>query len=128
MEAGQGDEENGDDKESGQVLEMRDMMVNLSSMTSISAVRVLRCHFLINYFVVFWPFQKAMDLELEAKTKSREFDSIRGDDNVEIGSKESKEVAENAHVLNNLLKSLDASAGDAGPVRNILKEMGMETP
>lgn len=97
MEAGQGDEENGDDKESGQVLEMRDMM-------------------------------KAMDLELEAKTKSREFDSIRGNDNVEIGSKESKEVAENAHVLNNLLKSLDASAGDAGPVRNILKEMGIETP
>lgn len=69
-----------------------------------------------------------MDLELEAKTKSREFDSIRGDDSMEIGSKESKEVAENSHVLNNLLKSLDASAGDAGPVRNILKEMGMETP
>ncbi len=29
-----------------------------------------------------------------------------------------------AHVLNNLLESLDASGGGSGPVINILKEMG----
>jgi hypothetical protein len=38
------------------------------------------------------------------------------------------EVAEGAHVLSNLLQSIDAGGGGPGPVRNILEEMGIEAP
>lgn len=59
-----------------------------------------------------------MDTELEEKTKSRSLDAPDGVGQI------TKEVSEDAHVLNNLLQSLDASAGEAGPVTNMLKEMG----
>lgn len=69
-----------------------------------------------------------MDRELEGKSKSREWDTILGDGDVLGQSGENKEVAENAHILGNLLKSLEASAGEAGPVPNMLKEMGSSLP
>ena len=70
-----------------------------------------------------------MDIELQAKCASREFDGI-----LESGIESeishipgaSRNVAEDVHVLSNLLQSLEASAGEAGPVQNMLK--GMETP
>ena len=37
-------------------------------------------------------------------------------------------VAQDVHVLSNLLKSLDASAGGPGPIRNMLSEMGIRAP
>eukprot|EP00977_Amphora_coffeiformis_P000130 scaffold31_cov171-Amphora_coffeaeformis.AAC.5 len=36
-------------------------------------------------------------------------------------------VAQDAHILSNLVKSVDASAGGPGPVRNILEGMGQKT-
>lgn len=69
----------------------------------------------------------AMDMELEAKTRSRDMDTMGDSDGLD-GSGTSGEVAENAHVLNNLLQSLEASAGEAGPVPNMLKGMGSEPP
>lgn len=66
-------------------------------------------------------------MELEAKTRSRDMDGIgasaEGLDEPPSGN---REVAESAHVLNNLLQSLEASAGEAGPVPNMLKGMGSE--
>lgn len=71
-----------------------------------------------------------MDRELEEKSKSRDLDTIEdgeeGDDNDNVYLQgDNREVAENAHVLRNLVKSLEASAGEAGPVPNMLK--GMDT-
>lgn len=41
---------------------------------------------------------------------------------------EDGQVTENVQILENLLKSMDMSAAFSGPVRNILHEMGIETP
>jgi hypothetical protein len=63
-----------------------------------------------------------MDNELEGRTESRR---IPGTHNAH--NEESKvvngSVDEDAHILNNLIQSLDASGGESGPVVNILKEM-----
>lgn len=59
-----------------------------------------------------------MDAELKGKLESRAPDDSNFGD---IGDNE--EVAENAHVLDNLLQSLEASEGKSGPVSNMLKEM-----
>ena len=59
-----------------------------------------------------------MDDELKGKTKERNFDTVDG---VPDGTANFEEVAESAHVLNNLLQSLEASAGTSGPVPNMLK-------
>jgi hypothetical protein len=60
----------------------------------------------------------AMDEELRHKPgTSRNYNE--GDDHIPNDA-----VAEEAHVLSNLLESLDASGGASGPVRNILQEMG----
>jgi hypothetical protein len=67
--------------------------------------------------------QHLMDNELQEKTVSRRlnvsFHDCEGDtqDGVE------REVAEDILVLENLLESLDASAGGNGPVATMLKEM-----
>jgi hypothetical protein len=65
-----------------------------------------------------------MDVELQETTRSRDMDGIAGAEQGLDGSAVSSEVAESAHVLNNLLQSLEASAGEAGPVPNMLKGMG----
>jgi hypothetical protein len=64
-----------------------------------------------------------MDDELKGKTKSRNFDTM---DEQEGNDNNNEEMAENVHVLNNLLQSLEASGGTSGPVPNMLKEMGTE--
>ena len=69
-----------------------------------------------------------MDMELQEKCTSRAFDGILESDIESEASHipgASGDVAENVHVLSNLLQSLEASAGEAGPVPNMLK--GMET-
>ena len=67
-----------------------------------------------------------MDAELKEKTSSRKLDggeSMLGENNTG-GDGDDDDVAEGAHVLSNLLQSLEASSGDPGPVRNMLQEMG----
>jgi hypothetical protein len=64
-----------------------------------------------------------MDVELQQKAQSRELDPVEG---VQIGvNSKNRQISEDVHVLSNLLQSLEASAGDAGPVPNMLK--GMDT-
>ena len=67
-----------------------------------------------------------MDAELELASKSREYDGAAeaGDTTSIPKSQQHRQIAENAHVLDNLLQSLEASAGDTGPVPNMLKGMG----
>jgi hypothetical protein len=67
--------------------------------------------------------QDAMDDELKGKTKSRNLDTL---DEQEGNDNDNEEIAENVHVLNNLLQSLEAGEGTSGPVANMLKEMGTE--
>lgn len=66
---------------------------------------------------------KAMDQELKNAATSRTMDR----DNLPEGVTDEK-VVEDAHVLSNLLQSLDSGAGGSGPVQNIMKEMGLEPP
>lgn len=73
-------------------------------------------------------WQSAMDVELEARTESRRLNSNMGatDDETDSegeGGEISGALAEDAHVLNSLLQSLEASAGDSGPVLNMIREM-----
>jgi hypothetical protein len=63
-----------------------------------------------------------MDTELKGKTSARTLDTGEGVEHNDHGGNE--EVAEGAHVLTNLLESLEASAGTPGPVPNMLKQMG----
>ncbi len=71
-----------------------------------------------------------MDRELQQKSTSRDFDGIgdgeEGDrrNNSHALRENDRDLAENAHVLSNILQSLEASAGEAGPVPNMLKGMG----
>lgn len=64
-----------------------------------------------------------MDKELEARTESRKIPSTNVE-SLEINSQNKDSIDADAHILNNLLESLDASGGGSGPVVNILKEMG----
>lgn len=64
-----------------------------------------------------------MDKELEARTESRKIPSTNIG-NLEIDAQNKDSIDADAHILNNLLESLDASGGGSGPVVNILKEMG----
>jgi hypothetical protein len=60
-----------------------------------------------------------MDEELaNATNASRSLDRVAG--------AEDSHLAEDAHVISNLLSSVDASAGGPGPVRNMLDEMGKQ--
>jgi hypothetical protein len=63
-----------------------------------------------------------MDTELKGKTTARTFDT--GEDVEQNDLEGNEEVAEGAHVLTNLLESIEASAGTPGPVPNMLKQMG----
>ena len=57
-----------------------------------------------------------MDDELQGKSaQSRTLDSV-------TDTHESRQLAENAHVLHNLLQSLEASAGTPGPVSTMLPD------
>ena len=60
---------------------------------------------------------KQMDEEL--LIGGQRVDRIGGDQDIE-----DKQLAEDAHVLLNLVESVGASAGGPGPVRNILREIG----
>jgi hypothetical protein len=62
-----------------------------------------------------------MDSELKNKTQSRNLDTL-DEEGKNTGD---EEIAESAHVLDNLLQSLEASAG---PVPNMLNEMRAEPP
>ena len=65
---------------------------------------------------------KVMDAELrDGASTSRAWDEG-------ISTNFDDDIARNAHVLSNLLKSIDASGGGSGPVRNILQEMGVDDP
>ncbi|KAL3945127.1 MAG: hypothetical protein SGBAC_000795 [Bacillariaceae sp.] len=76
---------------------------------------------------------EAMDAELKGKSNSRALDPISGvniegvqdndDDDDDDNDNDDDSLAEKAHVLNNLLQSLDASDGKAGPVSNMIQEM-----
>jgi hypothetical protein len=73
-----------------------------------------------------------MDDELETHTESRQLNSgmetldhINGDD--DDGGENVGGAEEDAHVLYNFIQSLEASAGDSGPVLNMLKEMESAT-
>ena len=70
-----------------------------------------------------------MDKELEAKTESRKIPATNIE-SLENNARNNHDreganvgIAADAHILNNLLESLDASGGGSGPVINILKEM-----
>jgi len=70
----------------------------------------------------------AMDKELEMRTESRKIPKIEtlesndtNDDDDDDGTRAS--IDADAHILTNLLESIDASGGGSGPVINILKEM-----
>jgi SGT1 protein len=77
----------------------------------------------------------AMDSELSSRTESRRYDTVAdtnngGDENdaadIDNSNDKSSDPAagdEEIHVLSNLLQSLEASAGQSGPVSNMLKEM-----
>lgn len=67
-----------------------------------------------------------MDTELKGKTTARTLDTGESIEDNDLGGNE--EVAEGAHVLTNLLESLEASAGTPGPVPNMLKQMGINPP
>ena len=76
---------------------------------------------------------EAMDQELKVSADmSREVD--RPDSIPPISGNSSKDdtcgddMSENFHVLSNFLQSLEASEGAPGPVKNLLQEMGAETP
>ena len=62
-----------------------------------------------------------MDFELRQTTQSRELDTVEG-----IQSIGNRRISEDAHILSNLLQSLEASAGEAGPVPNLLKGMDLK--
>jgi SGT1 protein len=66
----------------------------------------------------------AMDEELRTSAACRELDDLG------LTSKygDSDDIAQKTHILSNLLKSLDATAGGAGPIRNIVQEMGSDIP
>ena len=72
-----------------------------------------------------------MDKELEARTESRRIPSTNLDaseTNTKINANHDLDgvkgsIDTDAHIINNLLESLDASGGGSGPVVNILKEM-----
>jgi hypothetical protein len=66
---------------------------------------------------------KEMDQELESAATSRGVDR----ENVPEGVTDEK-VVEDAHVLTNLLQSMDAGTGGPGPMQNIMKEMGLIPP
>ena len=63
-----------------------------------------------------------MDNELEGRTESRRIPGTHNAHNEE-GKVVNGSVDEDAHILSNLIQSLDASGGESGPVVNILKEM-----
>mmetsp|Transcript_57022 Transcript_57022/g.64486 ORF Transcript_57022/g.64486 Transcript_57022/m.64486 type:complete len:687 (-) Transcript_57022:105-2165(-) len=64
-----------------------------------------------------------MDDELEARTESRRIPGTHNAYN-EDGKQVKGSIDEDAHLLSNLIQSLNASGGESGPVVNILKEMG----
>ena len=68
-----------------------------------------------------------MDEELKEKATSRNFDpccreSLANSSGYEL---DDKETAESAHILYNVVQSLEASAGSPGPIATISK--GMDT-
>ncbi|KAL3904751.1 MAG: hypothetical protein SGILL_009947 [Bacillariaceae sp.] len=72
----------------------------------------------------------AMDRELSEKTESRRFqvdDDLDGKTDeagaAANGDGTNDAVAEDMHVLSNLMQSLEASGGGSGPVGNMIKEM-----
>ena len=69
-----------------------------------------------------------MDLELKSKSPSRGLDYfVESSEDDEDGFRSNDvddEVLEGAHVLHNVLRSLEASAGAPGPTANLLNEMG----
>jgi hypothetical protein len=66
---------------------------------------------------------QAMDQELQSAATSRDIDRT----NVPEGVTDEK-VVQDAHVLSNLLESMDAGSGGPGPMQNIMKEMGLVPP
>ena len=70
-----------------------------------------------------------MDAELKEKTPtSRKLDGGEAIGGSNTGGDDyDDDVAEGAHVLSNLLQSLEASSGTPGPVGNMLKEMSSGT-
>jgi hypothetical protein len=68
-----------------------------------------------------------MDAELKDKSESRKLDPIDGSDAQGVGEHD-EDLAENAHLLNNMLQSLEASEGTAGPASNMLNEMSRSGP
>lgn len=70
----------------------------------------------------------AMDQELQtSESISRQMDSAGLD--AGVGDETNNDdIAQQAHVLSNLLRSLEEGAANSGPVQNILREMGIHPP
>ena len=67
-----------------------------------------------------------MDEELESRTESRRKTPTNLDSSITKKKKEvDRSIVEDAHILQNLLESLDCSGAGSGPVVNILR--GMQT-
>jgi hypothetical protein len=65
-----------------------------------------------------------MDEELKGKAAGAANES---EESMGFGPSADK-AAEEARVISNLLKSLDAGSGSSGPVQNMMKAMGQEPP
>lgn len=63
-----------------------------------------------------------MDEELRG-TKAMDVDHVEGNE-----GEENSELQQQAQVLSNFLKSMEAAGGGPGPVQNIMKEMGVSPP
>ena len=72
---------------------------------------------------------QAMDEELAGKTTIRQLDAPSSGDGQVVGEQGEDihgELAEGAHVLKNMLDSLEASHGTSGPAKNLIQELGVD--
>ena len=71
----------------------------------------------------------AMDRELATKTNSRSKDTPAGDEEgFPVAPDDDDIVADDIHLLTNLIRSLEAGGGAPGPVNTMLSGMGKDTP
>jgi len=74
----------------------------------------------------------AMDQELQHQGIGKEFERVPKSDSkkgqVEVGEEEFHPVEVNLNLVKNLLESYSAQAGEAGPVGNLLCQLGLSLP
>jgi hypothetical protein len=97
---------------------LQEIMVSVSCLTKLLALRSISIYAFSARFS-----QTAMDEELRGTKASMDFDRVDSKE-----GKNNPELQQEAHVLSNLLKSLEAAGGGPGPVQSIMKEMGLNLP